>query len=63
MKPADPHDPDKIGDVPAWAQREDARSRRDEVEAGRMGWSLVLQAAIPLAMILLAGVFAWFGLR
>jgi hypothetical protein len=51
------------GEVPAWARREDARARRAEVTAGREGWTMVLNLVVPLVMILLAGAFAWFGLK
>lgn len=54
---------DQTGDVPAWAQREDARCRRAEVTAGREGWTMVLNLVVPVVMFLLAGVFAHFGLR
>ncbi len=52
-----------VDGVPAWAQREDARSRRAEVTAGREGWTMVMNVVVPLVMFLLAGVFARFGLR
>ncbi len=58
-----PAEGSNAGSVPAWAQREDARSRRDEVAADRKGWTMVLQLAVPLVMILLASVLAFFGLR
>lgn len=49
--------------VPAWAQREDARSRRDEAAADREGWTMVLKLVVPVVMVLLAGVFSYFGLK
>lgn len=54
---------DQTGNVPAWARREDARARRAEITAGREGWTMVLNLLVPLVMLLLAGVFAHFGLR